>query len=300
MGRPWRGITGPAARPDLYVGSGPGGHGFDGDVADVAAWSGQRFLGQAIEGVAADARTSDWPDTAEETARLERFGQARKIAYMLNRTSRDKACKPGTYGAFHGIRFLYVNEETVPKGALDGMDAIHMPGGDAYPLPPETVKAIQEFVRNGGGYVGICAGALYAKADLLNILPFEDRGPGGKQIAIVELDPAHPISRGIESTIHLVGLRIKSLRYGGPWMEPLAPERTRKVGWFAGDGREGAILAGEFGKGRVVLFSNHPEFPAFDAWHGDARNTLQLRRLYRNAMYWAARFETGEDDAPRP
>ena len=57
----------------------------------------------------------------------------------------------------------YVTTADIAAGALDSLDVIVVPGGGGtrqyQNLGEENVRRIQEFVRQGGGAVGICAGA---------------------------------------------------------------------------------------------------------------------------------------------
>ena len=55
-----------------------------------------------------------------------------------------------------------VDGEAVRNGALDSMDVLVMPGGssviEAKTLEEKGRGKIKSFVRNGGGYIGTCAG----------------------------------------------------------------------------------------------------------------------------------------------
>src|SRR3954452_20764336 len=73
--------------------------------------------------------------------------------------------------AAKGKKFTYaiVSAEQIRAGRLKEADVLVQPGGSgsgqAAALKPEGRDAIKEFVRGGGGYVGICAGAYLASAD---------------------------------------------------------------------------------------------------------------------------------------
>ncbi|MBR3778027.1 MAG: hypothetical protein IKL02_10610, partial [Kiritimatiellae bacterium] len=55
-----------------------------------------------------------------------------------------------------------VDGEAVRNGALDSVDVLVMPGGssvgESKSLGEEGREKLKSFVRNGGGYVGTCAG----------------------------------------------------------------------------------------------------------------------------------------------
>ena len=59
-----------------------------------------------------------------------------------------------------------VNSADIQAGALDHFDVVIFPGGSGVPqaaaLGDKGMRAVQEFVRAGGGYVGICAGGFLA------------------------------------------------------------------------------------------------------------------------------------------
>ena len=65
-----------------------------------------------------------------------------------------------------GCSFTTVRGQDIQDGCLDDYDVLMWPGGH-YPaywgeVGPEGKAEIQEFVSEGGGYLGICAGAYYA------------------------------------------------------------------------------------------------------------------------------------------
>ncbi len=78
---------------------------------------------------------------------------------------------PGGIGAVEWFRLVHESPEMelklldgkmVREGALDGLDLLIMPGGSSMTefdtLGTNGVERMKAFVRNGGGYVGTCAG----------------------------------------------------------------------------------------------------------------------------------------------
>ena len=61
------------------------------------------------------------------------------------------------------IKAQYITTSDIAAGVLDSLDAIVVPGGGGtrqyQNLGAENIRRIKEFVQNGGGAVGICAGA---------------------------------------------------------------------------------------------------------------------------------------------
>jgi len=171
-----------------------------------------------------------------------------------------------------------VKGEAIRQGHLARYDVLIMPGGsgskEAKGLGEKGREQIKEFVRKGGGYVGICAGAYLATCDypwalhILNarVLDKEhwDRGNAKVEIALSQR------GREVLGTRH----EIVSIEYAqGPLLAPghnkelpsyetLATFRTQ----VAKNGAPRnvmpgatAVAAAAFGKGRVLCFSPHPE-----------------------------------------
>src|SRR5690606_30709410 len=65
-----------------------------------------------------------------------------------------------------GFECTRVTPEEIRNGVLKDYDVLIMPGGSASlqskNLEEKGREVIREFVRNGGGYVGICAGSYLA------------------------------------------------------------------------------------------------------------------------------------------
>jgi glutamine amidotransferase-like uncharacterized protein len=65
-----------------------------------------------------------------------------------------------------GVKFTYTTTTKIISSILSGYDVLIMPGGDGgyYYLNSGSISAsaIKSFVANGGGYIGICAGAYAA------------------------------------------------------------------------------------------------------------------------------------------
>ncbi len=66
-----------------------------------------------------------------------------------------------------GCEVEVVGASHIKNGYLDRFDVLACPGGATRPNPWEELGSggksqIQAFIKNGGGYIGICFGALYA------------------------------------------------------------------------------------------------------------------------------------------
>jgi glutamine amidotransferase-like uncharacterized protein len=171
---------------------------------------------------------------------------------------------------------------------LARFDVLIFPGGRAHKqaaaLGEDARRAVKDFIRSGGGYVGICAGGFLASAqydwslELVNtrILTGEqqmpgvgsrsmaDRGPGIVQIELTAEgrsifgDRSTPIDISFSGGPIYLGPKRDNLPPTIPLahysteVSNYAPQRGTMIG-------TPAIFASRFGAGRVVAISPHPE-----------------------------------------
>jgi glutamine amidotransferase-like uncharacterized protein len=171
---------------------------------------------------------------------------------------------------------------------LARFDVLIFPGGRAHKqadaLGENARRAVKDFIRSGGGYVGICAGGFLASAQydwslgLVNtriltgdqempgvgIRSMADRGPGTVQIELTAEGQSIFGDRPAPFEISFSGgpIFLGPKRGDLPLTVPLAyysnevsnyaPQRGTMIG-------TPAIFAAKFGTGRVVAISPHPE-----------------------------------------
>lgn len=183
------------------------------------------------------------------------------------------------------VEAVPVDGAAVRSGALDGMDVLVMPGGkaslEALSLGEKGRENVKSFIRNGGGYIGSCAGCYlvmhqgkgYSK-NYLGLLPYKDGVSGGR----AEID-----IRFNDKAAELAGIRkgITKVRYaGGPVPRHTGREvegtKVEVVATYAGDinttdkmrepftGKPAAFAA-TCGKGKIFVFTVHPESDVKDA-----------------------------------
>lgn len=177
-----------------------------------------------------------------------------------------------------GFETRRVSAEAIRDGVLGEADVVIFPGGSggaqARRLEEEGREAVRRFVRGGGGYVGICAGAYLASSqyewslDLLRARVI-DRKHWARGTGVVEVSLAEE-AHGVLG----VGGETAEVYYGqGPLLAPsiepglepytaLALYETEIAKKGAPEGvMKGttAIASGEFGAGRVLAISPHPE-----------------------------------------
>lgn len=178
------------------------------------------------------------------------------------------------------LAFVPVDAEDVRRGGLAGCDMLVMPGGNSGMIKGDLgevgVAKLKEFVRNGGGYLGICAGCVLTLSDLpgcgISLVPFTREAVGGAYdgdcATTIRLNDVGAKMLGMDAGEHGVWYS------GGPYLAPSrsVPEGASITPWAVysrnvrseGDGArmDGmvALVGGTYGKGRLVACSCHPEF----------------------------------------
>ena len=181
------------------------------------------------------------------------------------------------------LQATYVDGAAVRAGALRAADVVVMPGGspqqEATDLGASGQVELRRFIEEGGAYVGTCAGAFLlmsgdpgGKKKTLGIAPYKGRKGmwGGESMLQVEYTKEAAALCGIKA-----GKRMERF-HGGPVMDPVEPipgADFKVMARFKCNLHTGSMkpdlpsmagaasaVAGTFGKGRVWLFSCHPEY----------------------------------------
>ena len=216
--------------------------------------------------------------------------------------------------------FLWMGAEPqriMPREIIDGklksFDILYMTGGWAVPyirdLKNGGTEKIREFVRCGGAYIGTCAGAFFAADHIywegkryeypLDLFPGSARGPipelapwpGFKLCRINLSRTPHAITKGEPDSM-------MSLYYGAPWFE-IPPGFKADVLAYYDINNQPAMLAYEFGQGRVFLTGVHTEFEEGSdrdnvLWDNTMHDPESEWPLMRNAVRWLAGHEASE------
>ena len=197
-------------------------------------------------------------------------------------------------GKVADIAVTKVTGKEIAEGVLKNFDVVIFSGGsgskEAAALGDAGREDVRRFVREGGGYLGICAGAYLActgfswGVGVLNAKTVSSKWLRGKGDVEIEFTPLAPESAGLE-----VGK--KTIRYAnGPIItadkrEGIAPFETLaffRTELAEHDSPKGAmtdspaIVRGVFGKGRVISSSPHPE------------QTAGMESFVENAVRWVA------------
>lgn len=177
-----------------------------------------------------------------------------------------------------GFEIARVTGEEIRNGAIRGMDVVIFPGGSGSKQSAHLEEAgreeVRRFVREGGGYVGICAGAYLASAEypwslhLINTRVI-DRKHWARGTGVVSLSLS---TRGRE-ILHEANDTVEVYYGQGPLLAPAIDpelpaytplavyeseiaEKDAPSGVMVGTT---AIASAPFGKGRVLVISPHPE-----------------------------------------
>ena len=192
------------------------------------------------------------------------------------------------------VKVTKVTGKEIAAGVLKDFDVVIFSGGsgskEAAALGDAGRENVRAFVREGGGYVGICAGAYLACTGfswgigVLNAKTVSSKWLRGKGDVEVEFTPLAPGITGLDAgkkTIRYANGPIitADTREGIAPFEPLAIFRTELAENGSPKGAmvdSPAIVRGVFGKGRVVSSSPHPE------------QTEGMERFVENAVRWVA------------
>jgi biotin--protein ligase len=150
-----------------------------------------------------------------------------------------------------------------------------MPGGADIPYTQKLNGAgnqkIKNYVRHGGSYLGLCAGAYYASSSI----EFDKNGPlevlGTRELAFFDGKAIGPVlstydyqtesgARAAKINLNLSNLNQATVYYnGGGYFEHADKiKNTRVLGYYAN--QKPAIISINYGQGHVVLSGVHIEY----------------------------------------
>ena len=169
----------------------------------------------------------------------------------------------------------FINGKMLRKNKLDKFDLFFCPGGGSArqlgAMQKKGQKIVKDFVRNGGAYLGICAGCFNVlnRPDRMQMLPFDwvPYASGKTAVLAVNVDAATAQELNIPRECYW------SRYSGGPVIrKSAAPDRdTGKVLGVYRSSSGGynrapynfvgtpAAVSAMYGKGKVVGVSHHPE-----------------------------------------
>lgn len=205
-----------------------------------------------------------------------------RVAIYSHSTESSEGSGPTNLERFlvadNGFESVVVSPSEIRDGILKDFDVLIMPGGSgslqAKKLEEAGCKVVKDFVRDGGGYVGICAGAYLASAQYswsLGIVNAKvwDRshwargtGPVSLSLSSTGCDLLKSDKDKLECYYGQGPLLVPHNDPELPGYEVLATYETEiakkgaPVGAMVGTH---AIIRTMYDEGRVICFSPHPE-----------------------------------------
>lgn len=236
-----------------------------------------------VEAKVAAVRERIIQDAAREAEKTDLLFNHRKIG-MLHGRFQSLLNWPDTLFAALGLPVPEpIHETKLATTDLSQYDALLVGGGGGLRLDDANAEALRKYINDGGGYVGICGGAVSAgQCGLIDAerYNFNVRGPVWSKLN------EHPITDGYD-----VPGKILFPHASGPLF--VIKEDSNEVPVLIFDVGNPPlptfvnVIAKQYGEGRVVVFSGHPE------------GSTQTRRMLRNAMLWTAKI-TGVEEQPAP
>ncbi|MBN1313909.1 MAG: hypothetical protein JXA42_00505, partial [Anaerolineales bacterium] len=153
------------------------------------------------------------------------------------------------------IDWVEICADEVNDEGLEQTDSFWLPGGWSGDyeerITPVGMENIRQFVRQGGRFVGICAGAFFASALITwegesfdypaglfagqTVGPVASIAPWPQHaMTSIELDPRHPINAALTTPR-------RQLYYGGPFFVPNGSQQVDIVAKYAENGQPAAI-----------------------------------------------------------
>lgn len=177
-----------------------------------------------------------------------------------------------------GFETTSVAPEQIRRGELADFDVLILPGGSgsgqSRALDEAGREAVKTFVREGGGYVGICAGAYLATSHyswslhLLNAQVIDTKHwARGNGIVRLNLTPAG--RRFLQHDADVAEVHYWQGPLLGPGSRDDLPPYEQLATYATGIAKNGApegvmigttaIARSTYGSGRVICYSPHPE-----------------------------------------
>ena len=197
-------------------------------------------------------------------------------------------------GKTEDIKVTHLTGKEIASGVLTNFDVVMFTGGSgskqAESLGEKGREEVRRFVRGGGGYIGICAGAYLACSGfdwgigVLNAKTVSSkwmRGSGNVEIEMTAKGAALTSLPAEKREVHYENGPIiqPDNQKDIPAYEPIAFFRTELAKNSSPKGvmiNSPALVRGAYGKGRVLFSSPHPE------------QTSGMEELVPSAVRWVA------------
>ncbi len=175
-------------------------------------------------------------------------------------------------------KVVLIDADLINNKDLQHLDIFYFPGGSPIPyarnITYEGRKKIRKMIEQGRAYIGTCAGGIYAaeyqtwqdetySAGQLGVFPGTAAGPIPQIYQLPEigmcqinLNKPHQITSAEPDSLWI-------MFYNGPYFIPDTGSVVDTIGTYEITG-QAAMIACEYGKGRVFLIGPHPEWEEDD------------------------------------
>ena len=172
------------------------------------------------------------------------------------------------------LETVLLDGKDIQNGKLEGLDILVIPGGDSWrqsdDIGEKGSEKIREFVRKGGAYWGICAGFHCAlnKPDRLRLVPYTyiDGVRGYKADLAIDVNKKGAEILGIKGGRYFVtysngpiSKEINEWKHGRTETLAIYRSTVSSIGVPSNFMNAPALIYGNYGKGKVIATSFHPE-----------------------------------------
>lgn len=188
----------------------------------------------------------------------------------IGRGSCDDRCSEAAANVARlaGLEPRFVTPEMIKPEVFKGAVTWIQPGGNAikasHALGQKKIRLIRKFVREGGGYVGFCAGAFFADRTVDSKETLPGLGLIPWRTDYIDVDSGED---GTQLTVEWRG-KARTLFFNGGGTFELDDSQPYEIIASYASGQP-ATIETRFGAGQVELTGLHPE--AFDSWKTDAK-----------------------------
>lgn len=228
-----------------------------------------------------------------------------RVAIFLDKGAHPKQPLIDTFTGDPSVSLTIINGEDIRAGCLKNADVLFMPGGsgkrEAFSIGEEGKEKIRQFTKDGGIYLGVCAGcylATYAHPEYLGIMPLttadKEHWRRGKANLPIQFTPLgmkiFGVAQANATVVYHNGPVLKPYNNQASEVAPLSYYRGEVV---ARDGRIGVMVNSpsmvlcRYGNGIVLGISPHPEAtPGLTGIELHAVHWLYNHR-YQNKALWS-------------
>ena len=174
------------------------------------------------------------------------------------------------------LRYRNISKDDIRAGALSKVDVLVTPNGTApramTKLKPSGRKALRQWVRDGGRYIGWAGSTrLAARLGMSTVRMRAPKSDIPGSLLRLRVDPASPLSRGVGRHVWTMYEYDAVMNATDPSTVALSypPVKSRDFfvsGFARGErelGRTAAVVDEPYGSGRTILFASEPNFRGY-------------------------------------